>query len=696
MNRRRWGWTLLIYTGLTLLYTIPLPFRLRSHLLKEGDAALAAWTVGWNAYQLWHDPLRLYEAPILYPHPHGLAFAESLLLPSAVVSPVYALTQDPILTTNLLLLATFVATGLSGFLLAYELSGHYGGSLLAGFLMAFNGFRFAHAPRLQLLMGFGIPLALYFLVRFLRTGRLSAWVGLVGAWVAQWLSCVYFGVFLTIALAALLPVALALYGKQTAGRMNPRRLAWLAGTTLTGGLLIAGALWPYWVVYRTHGVAASMEEVARYSASWANYWPLTGWPFPVPEHWGGRDPYFVVPLVAYLLLPLALWGWTRWHWVPATVGAVALFASFGGQNPVYRALYRIVPVLGATRAPSRWAYLFIVAVSALAAVGVRVLAERSRPGWRPVWGVAVGVLALGSAWYGPLGTESRWSQVPAVYRWLAKAPPGPVLELPAGTSVWVWTQYHFYTVVHRHPTVYGVVSYPPESVGFMVRMAGEWPAVPTWFVLKELGFRYVVVHRAWLDEPTSHDELLRRLMPFRRWIQAAFDVGGSTVLVLNPAALARDLPDSGQPLGRWVWDPTWSLAFSDRAEDPRGVLLDGNPDTVWRGPWDPDRTFLTLDLGRPRRVHAVAVLGERWDRAPLHFEASRDGQTWEAIPAVPDGLWLNMPRIRRGEALVADVSPRKVYVFPPDRSWRYLRIYRAPSDSRRVTLRDIAVAIAEP
>ncbi|GBC85178.1 hypothetical protein HRbin11_01624 [bacterium HR11] len=695
MDRRRWGRTLLIYTGLTLLYTLPLPLRLRSHLLKEGDAALAAWTVGWNAYRLWHDPLRIYQAPILYPHRYSLAFAENLILPSVVVSPVYALTQDPILTTNLLLLATFVATGLSGFLLAYELSGHYWGSLLAGFLMAFNGFRFGHAPRLQLLMGFWIPLALYFLIRFLRTGRLSAWAGLVGAWVGQWLSCVYFGVFLTVTLIALLPVAWVLYRKQTAWRLDARRLVGMAGIVGAGALVVGTVLWPYWAVHQTHRVAAASDEVARYSASWANYWPLEGWPFPVPERWGPRDPYFVVPLAAYLLLPLAFRGWTRWHWVPATVGAVALFASFGGQNPAYMALYGVLPILGATRAPSRWAYLFIVAVSALAATGIRTLAAWPRP-WR--WGLGgfFGILALGSAWYGPLATESSWARVPAVYRWLAKAPPGPVLELPAWVPVTVWLRYHFYTVVHRHPGIYGVVSYPPESVSFMVRMAGEWPSVPSWFVLKELGFRYVVIHRAYLTGTPSHDEWLRRLGPFKEWIQSAFDVEGSTVLVLNPATLARDLPDAGQPLGRWVWDPTWGLAFNDRPDDPRSVLLDGNPDTAWRGRWDPATTYLTLDLGRPRRVHAVAILGERWDRTPFYFEGSPDGQTWASIPAVPDGLWLNMPRLRQGKALITEMSPRKVYVFPPHRSWRYLRIYRMPSDVRRVTLRDIAVAIAGP
>ncbi|MCS7311422.1 MAG: discoidin domain-containing protein [Acidobacteria bacterium] len=688
MDRRRWGWTLLIYTVLTLLYTMPLPFQLRSHLLKEGDAALAAWTVGWNAYQIWHDPRHIYQAPILYPHRYSLAFAENLILPSVVVSPLYILTQDPILTTNLLLLATFVVTGLSGFRLAYELSGHYWGSLLAGFLMAFNGFRFGHAPRLQLLMGFWIPLALYFLVRCLRTGRFSAWVGLVGAWVGQWLSCIYFGVFLTIALTVLMPVSLLLYWRQTTWRLSVRRLAGWVGIAGAGASVVAVVLRPYWVVHQTHRVAASADEIARYSASWANYWPLSGWPFPIPEGWGVRDPYFVASLAAYMLFPLALRGWTRWHWVPATVGAVALFASFGSQNPVYMALYDVLPILGATRAPSRWSYLVIVAVSVLAATGARVLAEWTRWGWRLVLGGLIGVLALGSAWYGPLTTESSWARVPAVYRWLAKASPGPVLELPAWDHLIVWLRYHFYTVIHRHPTIYGVVSYPPESVFLMVRMAGEWPGVPSWFVLKELGFRYVIIHRLHLVGTPSHEELLRSLAPFQGWIQSAFEVEDSTVLVLNTEALARDLPDSGQSLGRWTWDPSWRLAFNDRPDDSGDVLLDGNPDTVWYGPWDPHTTSLTLDLGRPHRVHAIAVLGERRDRTPFYFEGSLDGQSWQSIPAVPDGLWLNIPRLRQ--------SPRKVYIFPPYRSWRYLRIYRAPSDARRVTLRDIAVAIAEP
>src|SRR5262245_18200888 len=83
---------------LSIAATWPLVRHLSNTLPGDlGDPLLNAWTLGWGADRLRHWLSGLWEAPILFPVRHTLAFSETLLGIAVFVAPIIWVTRNPIL-----------------------------------------------------------------------------------------------------------------------------------------------------------------------------------------------------------------------------------------------------------------------------------------------------------------------------------------------------------------------------------------------------------------------------------------------------------------------------------------------------------------------------------------------------------------------------------------------------------------------
>src|SRR5262249_20914201 len=101
-----------------------------------------------------------------------------------------------------LMLLSFVAAGLAMFVLAYGVTRHAAAASIAGLVFAFDPFRFSHYSHLELQLTFGMPLALFFVLRTLMTCRRRDGI-LVGTFVAvQALCSFYYGAYLSASLLA--------------------------------------------------------------------------------------------------------------------------------------------------------------------------------------------------------------------------------------------------------------------------------------------------------------------------------------------------------------------------------------------------------------------------------------------------------------------------------------------------------------
>jgi hypothetical protein len=577
----------LAYSALTALALWPLsvsPGRLH---WVAGDSLLHTWALRCVARQAWLDPLRLFEANIYWPYTHSLAFNESALPAVAMAAPVFALGGGPDLAHNLVLLLTFPLSGVTACCLALELSRSRAGAFVAGLLYAFSAYRWRHAIHVTVLSTQWLPLVVLYLRRLAHRPRLRDGVGLGVTTLLQALSSGYYLVLTAITLAVTTPVY---------ARLIIRRATWrLIGAALLATmpvLLLVGH--PYVQVSRRHEFGRPLEAYVYFSATPASYLdpgenmgqllPHMRW---LKEHQRGRTPLFVGG--AGLLLAaigLATRGRRR---LPLVLALTGFLLSLGPQMrlagisiPGPFELLRHVPPVHLMRAPERLGLLALLGLALLAALGTKRLADA--PGrLRPLVVVAVTLFVILEGF--PRGFARTIGPVTATPQsavWLARAPRGPVLELPwdanhEAASYVYWSTQHWQALVDGHG---GFAPEPNVQLGFIGKRFPRPGVVETF---RGLGIRYVVVH-------------VRDLAPrFRELLESTpLPEGVSLRASLDDAQVYEIDPRGPRRVPGWIPD-IWFEAIAERAG------------------WDPATTPLARDDESPgaRDPNLLAVPAER-------------------------------------------------------------------------------------
>src|SRR4029079_19410631 len=175
----------LAYAALAVFMTWPLARGLTRDVAWDlGDSVLNMWILAWDC-----EPLRgilqghyshlrpFFAANIFHPAPLTLAYSEHLVPQAIQIFPIYTLTRNPILCSNLLFLSTFVLSGLGMFLFARELTGRTAAGFIGGLLFAVATYRLPQSSHMQVLASQWMPFALYGFRRYIVGGRARALVG---------------------------------------------------------------------------------------------------------------------------------------------------------------------------------------------------------------------------------------------------------------------------------------------------------------------------------------------------------------------------------------------------------------------------------------------------------------------------------------------------------------------------------------
>ncbi|MBI4011726.1 MAG: hypothetical protein HY359_05415, partial [Candidatus Rokubacteria bacterium] len=219
--------------------------------------------------------------------------------------------------------------------------------------------------------------------------------------------------------------------------------------------------------------------------------------------------------------PLAGLGWLRRLGWPRAAGlyialtAVGVLCSFGPTlrldevplaRPLYWQLYRFVPGFDGLRVPARFALLAATGLAVLAGYGVAAIGRRC-PGTiaRHAWVAGLAGLAMLEAAAIPLPLHDVTAPVGPADRWLAAAPPGPVVVLPLHPEPDAWGEARrlLGSTAHWRPLVNGYSGFFPPGYWRTVELLNGFPEAPALARLRELGVRHVVVY-------------LRQLTPARR------------------------------------------------------------------------------------------------------------------------------------------------------------------------------------
>jgi hypothetical protein len=588
-----------------------------------GDPVLTAWTLAWDADRLRHGLRGVWDAPNFFPYSHTLLYSDHLLGAAIFTAPLQWATGNPVLVYNVALIASFVLAGAGMYLLAREISGRRDAAAIAAVVFACQPFRTSHLSHLQWLLTGWLPLSLWALHRYFRTGRRRYLLACAVCYLLQALTASYFTYY------ALLPLAIVAAVEAWRARPSIRKLM---VDSVPAVLLVAMVMVPvargYYEVRRQQGLKRSSTDIVAQSARPGDYASAP----PRLRLWGGigsgrgeHELFFGAVAIALAAIAVVLVRRSPSVHLYAAVALTAVLLSFG---PVlmewdgraipgpYALLLRIVPGLDGLRAPARLAVVAQVAVAVLAAMGFARIASRlSRPG-RLVATAAAAAAIVAEGWAAPISAPPFDRRGPPAdrdaYTFLASLPSGAAIELPTGTDdIEREFAYQYMTIVHGHRIVNGHSGYlSPLAVWLR---GGHSPfreadhqrdAIA---MLRGIGVKYIVLHRDAFTDRSLADAMLEAIANDPLQIVAHRTFGATTVAVLTPLA-------EPQVTVRTAPVPAESIRASASAGSDRlAMAFDGDRDSRWlTGGHQSGSEWLQVDFDRARDVRVVRMqLGAR-------------------------------------------------------------------------------------
>ena len=338
----------------------------------------------------------------------------------------------------------------------------------------------------------------------------------------------------------------------------------------------------------------------------------------------------------------------------------------------YALLLHIVPGLDGLRAAARLAVIAQLALSVLAGFGVVRVMDRLRPRFRFAATAAIAATVIAEGWAAPLTTLplDLTSGDRDAYAYMRSLPSGPVMELP--TSLEETDPefvYQYMTLSHRHRIVNGHSGYVSPLALWLG--GGHSPfreydrQRDALTLLRAIGVRYVIVHRALYMDTALADEVLRVINGEPAQVVMHRTFGDTTVALLAP------LPLPEVPSNVSVIEPAAIRPSASQSHERLRLLFDGNRDTRWlTGRAQTGTEWLSLELDRPRDVRVV--------RLQLGVRSFGDYPRDLAIDVMEDSgartvfRGTVLPQFARG--LIADGEyPFVDIVLPPNRA-RTLRL----------------------
>jgi len=293
----------LAFVGLTVLMTWPWVLHLRDHASDAGDPYLVSWTLWWDFFQTFHDPLNLFHGNVFFPMKYSLAFSEHNYGIALPFFPLFALGVRPLTVHGLALLLGFALAGYGTFRLTRALTGSTGAAWVAGIAYAFVPYRFGQMPHLPYLFSGWIPILLEALVLFVRerTKKRAIWLGT--AFFLNGLSVIHWLVLTLIPLAAT-GLALGFRNDAARDRSGLKRGALALGIA---GIALLPFLIPYQRAAKLYGFSRGTGETRELSAlpkDWLNMdaWNRTWRGF---TEWPAPNERCLFPGLLLLLLPVA-------------------------------------------------------------------------------------------------------------------------------------------------------------------------------------------------------------------------------------------------------------------------------------------------------------------------------------------------------------------------------------------------------
>ena len=256
---------------MTAIVTWPQVLHLNDAVFAHHDPFFSMWRLSWIAHALRTDPRHLFDANIFFPELRTLAYSDATMLQGLLAAPFLWAGSSQVLVYNVLLMIGMLTSGLGMFVLTRYLTRNDDAALVAAVVFTLVPYRIEHLMHLELEWTVWMPLAFWALHRAFhsRSSKAGVWVGMFIC--LQVLSCVYYGVFLSMVVSL---IAILLIASRPAESW--RALPGLAAGALIGAV-ISGI---YAVPYRESASivgSRGLDEIALYSATPLSYLASPYW-----------------------------------------------------------------------------------------------------------------------------------------------------------------------------------------------------------------------------------------------------------------------------------------------------------------------------------------------------------------------------------------------------------------------------------
>jgi len=487
-----------LFALLTAIMTWPQALRLSTHASEHHDVYFNMWRLGWVAHAL-SSPATLFDGNFFYPEQRVLTFSDAMIVEALTAAPLLWAGVPPVLVHNLILLGGIVLSAAGVFMLARHLTGSTGAAAAAGVVFAFAPYRFEHYMHLELQWAIWIPWAFWALDHAVETGKQQYGV-MTGVFIAlQFMSSIYYGIFLAT-LISLAAVLLLLSQRHQALRRSTASLA--LGAVVGAALCLPYAL-PYIETKKEIGARAP-SEIATYSARPADYLVATPANYlygsDLPRRGGPERRLFPGVLAALLALTAVMVSMPSTKVIVYVLVLVAAFEmSLGVGGYSYPLLYEHVSMFKSLRAPARLGILVLFLLAILAAHGYAALERLLDRRFRTLFAAAVcGVLML-EYWVAPLCLAPYPNDPPPLYAWLARQPRGVVAEFPMPAQNALPgddPRYAYMSTFHWMPTLNGYSGFYPASYVDRLMRVSDFPGDRATLALRRAGVTYVIVHQS--------------------------------------------------------------------------------------------------------------------------------------------------------------------------------------------------------
>lgn len=487
--------------------------------MDSGDGRYSIWNVAWVAHALTSPTDHVWNANIFAPHTGTLAFSEANLVAGLIGTPVWGLTHNPYSTSNWTILCSFMLAALTMYALVRYLTGNRWGAAMSGVLFAFCSYCFAHLAHIQLLMTFGLPLALLAMHRFVDAPSLRRAVWLGAALAVQALACGYYGLFGGLAVS----LGIVWFGGWSGHGRSIRFWGLTAVAALVAAILVGPFLLPY-VKIQQAGFARTLDDARIFRAGWRSYLAsallVYQWILPLIGHW--REVLFP-GFLSLGMSAVAIRHAIKSHGPLAGTSArlivafyvvlavLAAWASFGPDAGLYKVLFDTVPFMTLLRAPARLGLLVTLASAVLAGMGLASVESTWIGRRRTVWLTVLTIATLARSTVGPL----EWTEgtpPPRAVKALSKLPRGVVASFPfhRHPEMSLETSYMLQSAWHWQPMLNGYSDFVPDDIASDVEPLTTFPSTQAISVLRNRQARYVLVH--WNLYSPDERERVRRFV----------------------------------------------------------------------------------------------------------------------------------------------------------------------------------------